>query len=199
MKTNTRVGIRLLKPVAAAAALTLAAIPALAAEPDAEALKAEAASVMQAFGGSLLGELKAAMERGGPVEAIQVCAAKAQPLAEQAGAESGWSVGRTSHKLRNLKNAPDAYEQSVLDDFLARQARGEKATDMVHAAVVDGPQGKEFRFIKAIPTGEPCLACHGQAIAPEVAAELDSLYPTDQARGFSAGEMRGVFTLSRPL
>ncbi|MGC2856615.1 DUF3365 domain-containing protein [Novispirillum sp. DQ9] len=195
MKTNSRSLVRL---CILAGALALAPA-AHAADPDITALKAEAAAIMKVFGGSLQAELKAAMERGGPVEAIQVCAAKAVPLADKASAESGWSVGRTSHKLRNPRNAPDAFEQAVLDDFLARQAKGEAAADMAHAAVVDGPDGKVFRFVKAIPTGEPCLACHGSTIAPEVAKELDSLYPGDAARGFSAGQMRGVFTLSKPL
>lgn len=195
MQTSTSTFLRL---AAVAGALTLTA-PAYAAEPDIAALKVEAVEVMKAFGGALQGELKTAMQRGGPVEAIQVCAAKAVPLADEASAKSGWSVGRTSHKLRNPKNAPDAYEQAVLADFLARQAKGESAADMAAAAVVDGADGKQFRFIKAIPTGEVCLACHGTSLAPEVAKELDSLYPSDAARGFSAGEMRGVFTLSKPL
>lgn len=186
--------------LAACALSFTAASTASAAEPDMAALKGEAAGIIKAFAGSLQGELKAAMQRGGPVEAIQVCSAKAVPLAEQAAAESGWSVGRTSHKLRNPKNAPDAFEQQVMADFLDRQAKGEKAEDLVAATVVDAPDGgKEFRLVKAIPTGEPCLACHGSSLKPEVAAELDTLYPKDEARGFAAGEMRGVFTLSRKL
>jgi hypothetical protein len=195
MKTSSRLRTRI------AALIVALALPAAAsaAEPDVAALKGEAAGIIKTFAGSLQGELKAAMERGGPVEAIQVCAAKAVPLADQASADSGWSVGRSSHKLRNPKNAPDALELQVLSDFLNRQAKGEKADDLVYAAVVDSAEGKEFRFIKAIPTGEPCLACHGTAIKPEVAKELDALYPADQARGFSAGDMRGIFTLSRKL
>jgi hypothetical protein len=54
--------------------------------------------------------------------------------------------------------------------------------------------------MKAIPTAEkPCLACHGKEIAPKVAARLAELYPEDAATGYSAGEIRGAFTLSRPL
>ena len=53
--------------------------------------------------------------------------------------------------------------------------------------------------MQAIPTGEVCLACHGTAIAPEITAALDEQYPDDQARGFSLGEIRGAFSLSKPL
>lgn len=183
----------------AALALTTVAAPALAAEPDPAALAEQAKGVMKQFGGALKGELQAAMKAGGPVAAIEVCNTRAMPLAEKVSAESGWDVARSSHKLRNPANAPDAFEQAIIDDFLARQAQGEKAADMAVAKIVDGPQGKEFRFVKAIGTEEACTTCHGSDIAPDVAARLDALYPQDAARGFSVGDMRGVFTLRKPL
>lgn len=185
--------------VFAVAALLAAATPALAAEPDTQALVDEAKGVMKQFGGALKGELQTAMKAGGPVAAIEVCNTRAMPLAEKVSAESGWDVARSSHKLRNPANAPDAFEQAIIDDFLARQAKGEKAADMAVAKVVDGADGKEFRFVKAIGTEEVCLTCHGSEIPAEVDAKLSALYPQDTARGFSAGEMRGVFTLRKKL
>jgi hypothetical protein len=53
--------------------------------------------------------------------------------------------------------------------------------------------------MKAIPTGEVCLACHGSDITPEVAAAIDERYPDDMARGYSLGDVRGAFSLSKPL
>jgi hypothetical protein len=53
--------------------------------------------------------------------------------------------------------------------------------------------------MKAIPTAELCLTCHGEALDPELQATLDELYPADKARGFKEGDIRGAFTLSRPL
>jgi hypothetical protein len=53
--------------------------------------------------------------------------------------------------------------------------------------------------MKAIPTAELCVACHGSDLAPEREAQLDRLYPNDQARGFGADDIRGAFTLSKPL
>jgi len=38
-----------------------------------------------------------------------------------------------------------------------------------------------------------CVTCHGQTIAPELAAKLGELYPNDQATGYVAGDLRGVF------
>jgi hypothetical protein len=53
--------------------------------------------------------------------------------------------------------------------------------------------------MKAIPTGEICLACHGESISPDVATAIREAYPQDQATGFSLGDIRGAFTLSKPL
>jgi hypothetical protein len=70
---------------------------------------------------------------------------------------------------------------------------------MAYAEVVEKDGSKQFRFMKAIPTGEVCLACHGSSIAPAIAATLDEAYPDDQARGYKLGDVRGAFTLSKPL
>jgi hypothetical protein len=44
-----------------------------------------------------------------------------------------------------------------------------------------------------------CLTCHGENIASEVDAKLKELYPYDQARGFREGDLRGAFTIAKPL
>ena len=51
--------------------------------------------------------------------------------------------------------------------------------------------------MKAIPTGEVCLACHGKDINPDVASALDAAYPQDQARGYALGDIRGAFSVSK--
>ena len=45
-----------------------------------------------------------------------------------------------------------------------------------------------------------CLACHGlkEQISPEVQAQLDRLYPEDQATGFNEGDLRGWFWVNVP-
>jgi hypothetical protein len=55
--------------------------------------------------------------------------------------------------------------------------------------------------MKALPTQELCLACHGTAgrIDPAVRARLAELYPGDRATGYRPGEIRGALTLRRPL
>ncbi|PHS79052.1 MAG: glutamate synthase [Rhodospirillaceae bacterium] len=167
---------------------------------DTKALMMEGKGLIKGFATELVGELKKGMKAGGPIAAIGVCNIKAMPITDKHTAEaSGWTIKRSSHKLRNTDNQPDTFEARAIKELLARQANGEKAKDMAVTMVTIEDGKKTFRMVKAIPTGKPCLACHGSDIKPEVAAKLDSLYPNDKARGFKMGEMRGIFSLKKEL
>jgi hypothetical protein len=161
---------------------------------------AEAKGIVKRFAETLQGELQTAMKEGGPVKAIEICQQRAPAIAQALSEETGWDVGRTSLKVRNAaRNAPDDWERQVLVRFDERQAAGEDVQPMAFSEVVEADGQKTFRFMKAIPAGDVCMACHGTAITPEVAAALDAAYPDDQARGYTPGQVRGAFTLSKPL
>lgn len=177
----------------------LACAPAFAEDASVPKLKAEAAGLTQAYAGQLKAALGGAMAANGPLGALDVCHSAAPAIAAELSKRSGWTVARTSLKPRNAKSAPDDYERRVMEAFNARIARGEKAADLVSAEIVDDRGGKVFRFIKAIPTSENCLACHGTEIKAEVKARIAQLYPDDRAMGFKLGDMRGVFTLQKRL
>ena len=159
----------------------------------------EARGLIKDFAGALGKELKGGMKSGGPVAAIDACNGKAPEIADMKSKASGWSIARSSHKLRNMSNSPDTWEAGVINGFLDRVKAGEAAKSLEHAEVVEVGGKKTFRYVKAIPTGKVCLACHGAKVKPAVEARLKELYPDDQARGFKMGDMRGVFTLSKPL
>lgn len=183
---------------ALAIAAALAAAPLAAAETTQEDAE-QARQLIKTFATTLQGELKAAMQAGGPANAVGVCQDKAPAIAAELSEESGWEVGRTSLKTRNTAlNTPDAWETEVLEQFESRKANGESPKGMTYASVVDTEDGKLYRFMQAIPTQQVCLACHGESIALDVANALDAAYPDDQARGYSLGDIRGAFTLSKP-
>jgi len=157
-----------------------------------------ARQIVKRFAGELKGELKRAVDEQGFEHAIGVCKDAAPGIATRLSAETGWRVGRTALHLRNPANAPDPVELIVLRDFLTRAAAGEPLAKMEHAGEEIGADaGKVFRYMKAIPTGELCLACHGDDIDPGLAARIRASYPKDQATGFKLGELRGAFTLSK--
>jgi hypothetical protein len=148
----------------------------------------------------LSGELKQALEAGGPSHAISVCTQVAPAIARELSLRTGWQVHRVSLKVRNpLLGTPDAWEQQALQQLETRLAAGEKAETLEVAQVVDEPTGRFFRYLKALPVGAPCLNCHGEAIKPEVAAALREHYPADRATGYREGQIRGAVSIKRPL
>jgi hypothetical protein len=180
--------------------LALCTTPALAGE--LEDRTAAARGIVKEFAGSLQGELKAALDAGGPTNAIQVCSDKAPEIAAGLSKKHGGRVARTSLKLRNPSNAPDAWETKVLNDFEARKAKGEDPGQIETAEIITNKQGKrEFRYMKAIAIApnQPCLKCHGDAIEAPVSSKLNELYKQDKATGYKVGDLRGAFTISQPM
>jgi hypothetical protein len=165
---------------------------------DAEVMASRAAT--RKFGATLKEALQQAIKTGGPANGITVCHDQADQIAARLSEELEMLVGRTSLKIRNPNHTPDAWETAVLKQFEARKAQGEPADQLEFFAVIDDDQGQQtFRYMKAIPTAGLCLNCHGENLAPEVDAELRKLYPYDKARGFREGDLRGAFTIAKPL
>lgn len=144
-------------------------------------------------------ELKGAMKEGGPTNAIKVCKNKAPQIAADMSQKHGWRVARTSLKLRNPQNEPDAWEIKVMNEFEKRKAAGEPVKKLEFGKIVTIDGKKQFRYMKAIPTGKVCLKCHGAKIDPDVEAALKQNYPRDKARGFKEGDIRGAFTIIQPM
>jgi len=172
---------------------TLCLTPALAADPDPRLLAGREASM--ALGQALQQTLKTTMQQDGPVAAVTVCNLEAPELAAIVAERQDMSVGRTSLQVRNPDNRADAWEQAVLQDFQARLAAGESPAGLEHGEVVAVHGEPMYRYMKAIPTAEVCLICHGGNIPEAVATRIDERYPTDTARGFAVGELRGAFSI----
>ncbi|MCL7750936.1 DUF3365 domain-containing protein [Guyparkeria hydrothermalis] len=182
------------------AGLSLITVPAQAGEAPSPAVQAqlqEYKATMQAFGTTLKGELQAAMKEGGPMAAVQVCNERAPEIAADMSQESGYTLRRTSLKPR--ATPPTDWERAVLEEFEARKANGTPVAEIAWHEVkeIDGEQ--QLRFMKAIPTEGVCLTCHGQDVDPKLKAEIDRLYPDDQATGFAEGDIRGAFSISAAL
>ena len=157
-----------------------------------------AAGMQQSLASKLLGELQA----NGPEAAIAVCTTLAPDVSARISREQGWRVTRVSLRTRNpVLGSPDAWEQAVLTEFDARAARGDKPDAIEHAEVVREPQGRYFRYMKALPVAPLCMSCHGgpESIPPGVKARLAALYPHDRATGYRPGELRGAISIKRPL
>lgn len=184
------------KIITLGASLFLCSYSSLAQESNTDALKTEAITLVKQFGGTLKPLLKKAMNEGGVKQAIEVCSVKAPEIAKDLSLTSNWQVKRVSLKARNSHSAtPDAWEKTTLEEFNKRQQQGEKANTIAKAEIVNN----EFRFMKAQGVAPLCLTCHGSELTDETKALLTQYYPKDQATGYSLGEIRGAFSLTKKL
>ena len=115
-----------------------------------------------------------------------------EAITAQVGLQQGVEVGRTSHRLRNPKNAPRAW----VAPYVAQWAG--KKVDEVQPVVVD--LGDRVGLLRPIPTAALCTTCHGTEaqLAPEVREVIRQAYPEDQGVGFAEGDLRGVFWAEVP-
>ena len=134
------------------------------------------------------------MKNGGPKEAIPFCNTNASNLTNEIAKKYDVTIKRTSHKLRNKKNSPNANEQKVLDQYLAQIKKGEQ----LKPKIIKENDGK-VHFYAPMKLQAKCLACHGEVgkqVSQETNKLIKSIYPNDKATGFKDGEFRGILDVT---
>lgn len=164
-----------------------------------QAFDRDAQAAIKELATSLKSSLMAAMNDGGPAEAVSVCNLIAPSLAAEISKKYGLEIGRTSLKVRNPANEADAWETDVLQRFETRLASGEAIQKLTFKEKVGSESGSQWRMMKAIPTDKVCLSCHGKKIAEPIQARIEAHYPDDLATGFKLGDIRGAFTVKRDI
>lgn len=165
---------------------------------DEEQRVAEAREVTDMLFEELSGELQAAMQDGGPAEAISVCRDRAPAIKRRLSLERGWEVTRVGTRTRNpLLGLPHAWQRDVLADFEDRRADGEDMAELEFAETEETSAGREFRYMRAIGTQEACMTCHGaqEDLPEDIRNALAEEYPQDQATGYQVGDLRGAFSI----
>jgi len=154
-----------------------------------------ATKIADAFQQRLQSELMAAIKTGGAIGAIGVCQQAAPAIAAALSEEHAVLVRRVSHKPRNPGAAIDGRVVQEMSILARTPFDGSGNPSVREWTDKDGEGGTHW--LRAIPMKkEPCTACHGTNIAPEVQAKLAELYPNDQATGFKPGELRGAILIS---
>ena len=166
---------------------------------DTEQLTQKSRAAIKALGSELKSILQTSMKASGPIDTISVCNTTAPQISNKISEAKGLSVARTSLKYRNQENKPDEWEKSVLEQFEQRKAKGEAVKTIDYSELTELDGKKVFRYMKAIPTAEVCLKCHGSNVAQPITAKINSLYPDDKATGFKKGDIRGAFTVIQPI
>lgn len=142
------------------------------------------------------------MQLSGPVRSLLVCKYTCPEITSSQSRKTGWKVAAVSLKPRNSAlGMADAWEQTVLADFGRRAAKGEKADALEFAEIVSEPQGRYFRYARAMMMEPLCLPCHSSRdkLPDSVKAQLAIDYPFDKAVGFSVGQVYGIVSIKRGL
>ncbi len=154
-------------------------------------VKQEGMKYIKMLGGALKSELQIHMkaDRTG-VSAMAFCTAKADTLTKEVNTKlpSYASVRRTSVKIRNEANAPDALDTKVMEEFEASLIA--KTFSLSDIKVVK--DGNTTRIYKPLVTTGACLKCHGSDINKDIQAQIATHYPKDKAVAFQVGSLRGV-------
>ena len=72
----------------------------------------------------------------------------------------------------------------ILKEWLDSEAREPVVVEL---------EGERIGYIEPIVAQPLCLTCHGEVLAPAISERIEALYPDDEAIGFNAGDLRGVF------
>ncbi len=173
-----------LRRILALGALALAAaLPALAdSEPSPQT--AAARETIATLRGELQNALRSALPEG-PEAAVGACQEQAPAIAARLQG-GGVRVGRTSHRLRNPANAPEAWMLPFLDEF----GSGEPQPGAWRSVRL-GP--RQVGVVEPIYLKPLCATCHGEQVQPALLESIRARYPEDRATGFRVGELRGLF------
>ena len=131
----------------------------------------------------------AAMKKGGVPEAVQYCNLAGLPLIDSLAQAHEVSIRRTSLKIRQPKDAPTAAEKKALDQYHAQFSAGEVLKPFVETNT----------FYAPILVSEACLKCHGklgETLKQEDYDLIKQLYPEDEAIGYAAGDLRGIWSIT---
>jgi hypothetical protein len=164
---------------------------------DEAAVKARTAEVGAAFQGKLKAQLKAALEAGGPKEAVTVCRSAAPAIAAAESAASGAEISRVAQRHRNPAGGlTDELRPHYEKLAAAPLVDGKPAQAVWRSGEGDAAQ---VNVLQAIPMQEqPCAVCHGTEVDPALSAHIEALYPGDAATGFSPGKLRGALLVRWP-
>jgi hypothetical protein len=152
-----------------------------------------AAQAQKALGSKLKRELG----KGGPEQAIRFCQQGVHPLIDSLNRLYQAKIRRVTFKARNPADKPRPLESQILREYEEAFKRSDELKDQVHE--IDDHTVLFTRPIiieKAV-----CLKCHGvpgKDIEEGTLKTLKSLYPDDQATGYSMKDFRGMWSIRLP-
>ncbi len=134
--------------------------------------------------------LMQAMQKSGPVGAMEFCNINASVLTDSMTVHYNATIKRISDKNRNPKNAANKEELTIIENYKKEVAANKEAKPIIIETK------NTIQFYAPIVTNEMCLKCHGTAIMPEVKNKIMKLYPKDLAIGYTENQVRGIWNIT---
>jgi hypothetical protein len=158
--------------------------------PDAYYLKTGDSLSAAAFQ-TIRGALQTAIADSGVDKAIRFCQLNALALTHKLNTDS-IKIERLTERYRNSQNQLTDESKAIWDTYKTKLAAGDSIQPLVVRTA------NQVDYYKPILLQPMCLTCHGQPssnIPASLVATIDSLYPNDLAKGFSVGELRGIWQI----
>lgn len=151
----------------------------------------EAKSLVMELKSSLLQNLSSEISKNGTESAIPFCHTNIKSIAKDAAKDhiKKYDFGRTSHKIRNQKNQPEAWILPYLEKFQGSFFDQSKVSE--YSITGQLPNGKRF-YAEPLFVNAQCLQCHGENLSKNVQEKIQVFYPQDKATGFKLNEFRGL-------
>lgn len=150
-------------------------------------------------GVALVNEVRRVLASTPPAQAIGALHLKDYKLpAGVAGKPAVTSLRRTSLRVRNPANAPDAADRAALALIKEQLEQGDPVAKVLVQQVALPGQPREWRVYRPLSAMKQCLECHGEtvALAPGVTERLKELYPGDAAVDYKDRDWRGLIRVS---
>lgn len=147
---------------------------------------------------TLRDQLAANVKEKGAGEALPQCYYQSLTIGKEVETTTGIRIKRTSLKVRNPRNAPDAFEREALERYERFRQQGSMPSDEIRQDRVDGKP--VWRYTKPILMAASCIPCHGaeDELGEGVRRSLDEKYPDDKAVGYAVGDLRGIVSAVVP-
>lgn len=99
------------------------------------------------------------------------------------------SIRRTSWRYRNPNNEPNVWQTKVFEEWQLAISEKEPLKTVVHE-----DKGIYTAMTPIFISSKMCLQCHGNvdATGSGVREEIKKMYPSDRARDFHLGQLRGA-------
>ncbi len=161
-----------------------------------EEIKREAKYAIAKLQTTLQTQLKANLKKGGPLQAANFCARKAQAITHEINVSFAkeTTVHRTSLNYRNSENSPKSDEREVLEAMQKDFDAGKALPNLIVKKIYDDT----YKVYQPIYINKGvCLKCHGDisTLDKNAYSVIKENYPNDKATGYKMGDLRGAFVV----